>query len=159
MNRSNAVCVSSLLLVLLLSYCPHALAQWVIPPIIGLLPNSATSLGNDCLTLTNGANTLGVAWNSTQMDLSQPFDITINTNQQPWGGDGLALVLQSAGLAAYGGGGHALGFGGNIPLSPGYNPIIPSVAFELDTWGNSLSGLLDIPQHHVAIGIGVAGQK
>jgi hypothetical protein len=48
-------------------------------------------------------------------------------------------------------GANALGFGNSIPAAPGYSAIIPSIAFELDTWDNSLAGVADIAQDHVAI--------
>jgi gliding motility-associated-like protein len=126
-------------------------AQWHIPTFGGAIPNSATSLGQSCFQMTPGASTQGVVWDSTQIDLSQPFDITLSINQQPFGADGVALVLQNAGLNGYGAGGNALGFGNSIPATPGYPPILNSVAFEVDTWDNSAAGVADIPQDHVAI--------
>lgn len=125
--------------------------QWHFPTIPGVLPNSAVNLGNNCFELTSGANTRGVVWDSNQIDLSFPFDITLTFSQQPWGADGLALVLQGSGLNSYGAGANALGFGDAIPAAPPYTAILPSIAFEVDTWDNSGSGVADIGPDHVAI--------
>jgi gliding motility-associated-like protein len=59
--------------------------------------------------------------------------------------------LQRDGLGANGAGANALGFGTSVPAAPGYSAIIPSIAFEVDTWDNSAAGIDDIPQDHVAI--------
>jgi hypothetical protein len=47
----------------------------------------------------------------------------LTVNQQPWGADGLALVLQGAGLAANGAGANALGFGNSIPAAWDIQPL------------------------------------
>jgi gliding motility-associated-like protein len=94
---------------------------------------------------------MGVVWDSTQIDLTQSFDITLSVNQQPWGADGIALVLQNTGLADFGCGANGIGYGLSAPAAPGYTPISPSIAFEVDTWDNTGSGLADIPADHVGI--------
>ncbi len=131
-------------------------AQWHFPVIPGPGPNSAVSLGGDCFRLTSQtSNTRGVVWDSTQINLSQPFDITLSVMQGPasggFGADGLALVLQRQGLNAYGAGGNALGYAAAVPADPNYTAISPSVAFELDTWGNQSAGVADINACHIAI--------
>lgn len=148
--------VAALVLVFCLFQTPSLKGQWHFPVIPGPSPNSATSLGNDCIQLTPQTNfTRGVVWDSVQMDLSQPFDISLSVMQGPasayFGADGLALVLQRQGLNAYGAGGNGLGFSGAVPLDPNYGPITPSIAFELDTWGNQASGVADLAAHHIAI--------
>ncbi|MFN8393739.1 MAG: gliding motility-associated C-terminal domain-containing protein [Bacteroidia bacterium] len=129
----------------------NAWAQWTLPATGAGVPNAATALGSDCFRITIGANTRGVVWNNTQINLTQPFDISLTINQAPWGADGLALVLQSTGTGANGAGANALGFGASIPPTPGYPAISPSVAFEVDTWDNTSAGVADIAQDHVAI--------
>ncbi|MBK9452620.1 MAG: gliding motility-associated C-terminal domain-containing protein [Bacteroidetes bacterium] len=151
MKESIRVTVCSLLLCICCLLGSNLSAQWHFPVIGGTLPNAAVNLGNNCFELTSAANSRGVVWDSVQIDLSQPFDITLSINQQPWGADGLALVLQGAGLGANGAGANALGFGNSIPASVGYSAIAPSIAFEVDTWDNSLAGVADIAQDHVAI--------
>jgi gliding motility-associated-like protein len=131
-------------------------AQWHFPVIPGVSPNSAVSLGGDCMRLTSQTTaTRGVVWDSTQLDLSQPFDIQLSVNLGPntagFGADGIAVVLQSQGLNAYGAGGNALGYAAAVPADPFYTAITPSLAFELDTWGNQSAGVADISAHHIAI--------
>lgn len=151
MKESPRITVRALLLVLLMLPGPWLWAQWTLPATGAGLPNSATALGNDCFRLTNVANTRGVVWNNTQLDLTQPFDITLTINQSPWGADGIALVLQGVGTTANGAGANALGYGSSIPAAPGYGAITPSVAFEVDTWDNTAAGVADMAQDHVAI--------
>lgn len=151
MKESLRITACCLLLLSLLSPGHLVRAQWTLPATGPGLPNSASALGSDCFLITNGANTRGVVWNNTPINLTQPFDITLTTNQAPWGADGLALVLQGVGTGANGAGANALGFGSSIPATPGYSGITPSVAFELDTWDNTAAGLADIPQDHIAI--------
>jgi gliding motility-associated-like protein len=130
-------------------------AQWHFPVIPGPGPNSASSLGNDCILLTpQSTNVRGVVWDSVQLDLTQPFDISLSVMMGPqtdyFGADGLALVLQRQGLNAYGAGGNGLGYSGAFPADPFYTSITPSIAFELDTWENG-APVADIPQQHIAI--------
>jgi hypothetical protein len=105
MKDSRRITLCALFLCLVCVAWMDLPAQWHLPVIGGTLPNAAVNLGNDCFELTAAANSRGVVWDSSQIDLSQPFDITLTVNQQPWGADGLALVLQGAGLAANGAGG------------------------------------------------------
>jgi gliding motility-associated-like protein len=126
--------------------------QWTLPAIPPAPPNNAVNLGNNCFELTASSNNLGVVWNNTQMNLNQPFDITLSLNFQPWGADGIALVLQQTGLADFGCGANGLGYGQSSPAPPpGFTPIAPSIAFEADTWDNTGAGLFDVPADHVAI--------
>jgi gliding motility-associated-like protein len=154
MRNLFGVVALPIFLTLLLS--STVMGQWVFPVIPGPGPNAATSLGGDCMQLTPlSANVRGVAWNTTQLDLSQPFDISLSVMQGPsslgFGADGLALVLQREGLAAHGAGGNALGFAAAVPPDPNYTAITPSIAFELDTWPNQAAGVADINAHHIAI--------
>lgn len=126
------------------------LGQWHFPVIPGPGPNSAVSLGGDCFRLTGGGGQRGVVWDSSQIDLAQPFDVTLSVMQGPWGADGLAIVFQTNGLNTYGDGGNGIGYANSVP--PGSYPgISPSIAFELDTWPNQGSGVADINADHVAI--------
>jgi gliding motility-associated-like protein len=125
--------------------------RWHIPAIPGIGPNTASILSGGCLSITSSGPQRGVAWDSTQLDLTQPFDISLSVNQGPWGADGLAIVLQNVGLNAWGAGGNAIGFGNAIPPDPSYTAITPSIAFELDTWDNSPAGVADIGTDHLAI--------
>lgn len=130
-------------------------AQWHFPVIPGPGPNSASSLGGDCILITpQSTNVRGVVWDSVQLDLTQPFDITLSVmigpNSPNFGADGLALVLQRQGLNAYGAGGNGLGYSAAFPADPFYTAITPSIAFELDTWPNA-APVADIAQNHIAI--------
>ncbi|MCB9232994.1 MAG: gliding motility-associated C-terminal domain-containing protein [Bacteroidia bacterium] len=115
---------------------------------------NAAYLGNGFYRLTNGANQRGSIWAPDSLDLAQDFDLTYSVIQyHPTGGlagDGIAFVMQRsvAGIAATGGGGNGLGYATSNPASfPG---ITPSLAVELDIWGNG-APIDDIPQHHVAV--------
>ncbi len=152
----NLFGVVALLTVLVFGMPASLCAQWHFPVIPGPGPNSAVSLGGDCIRLTSQApNTRGVVWDSVQLNLAQPFDISLSVmlgpNSLGFGADGLALVLQRQGLNAYGAGGNALGYGAAVPPDPNYTAISPSVAFELDTWPNQASGVADINANHIAI--------
>lgn len=125
-------------------------AQWVIPTIGGTLPNSGVDLGNDCFELSTGLNQRAAIWNSTMMDLSQPFDITLRVWHDVHGADAIAFVLQNSGTNAHGAGGNGNGYATAVPASA-YPGITPSVAVELDLFFNNVVGVNDISADHVAI--------
>lgn len=152
----NLIGVFVLAFVMVFSVASPLKAQWHFPVIPGPSPNAATSLGGDCFLLTpQTANTRGVVWDSVQLDLNQPFDLSFSIMMGPsslnFGADGIALVLQRQGLNAYGAGGNGLGFSEAVPPNAFYTSITPSIAFELDTWGNQGAGVADINQNHIAI--------
>jgi gliding motility-associated-like protein len=115
-----------------------------------VLPNSAVQLGGDCFEITNNTSQRGVVWNNSQMDLTQPFDITLSVWHDVHGADGIAFVLQTTGLGAHGAGGNALGYANSVPASS-YPGISPSLAVELDLFQNNVAGVIDIAADHVSI--------
>jgi hypothetical protein len=155
-RTQNLFGVVALPICLFLLVSSSVMGQWHFPVIPGALPNAATSLGGDCFNLsTQSVNNRGVVWDSTQLDLTQPFDISISVRIGPaslgFGADGMAIVLQRQGLNSYGAGGNGLGYSAAVPADPFYTSITPSIAFELDTWGNQGAGVADISTHHIAI--------
>ena len=105
---------------------------------------SATSQGNNCWQLTpNINNRNGAIWNTQQINLNNPFDITFHITQTTTGADGMAFVLQQNGTNVIGGGGSNCGYAGGS--------ITNSVAVELDIWNNSPAGIDDISNHHIAV--------
>ncbi|MEM7654553.1 MAG: PKD domain-containing protein, partial [Bacteroidota bacterium] len=90
----------------------------------------------DCYTLTpNTGGQAGAIWNTTQIDLNLPFDISaeIFLGCNNGGADGMTFAIQGAGLTA-------LGTPGG---SQAYSGITPSVAVEFDTWANATDPAAD----------------
>lgn len=123
------------------------------------LVGTANSLGGNCYELTGGGvNQKGAIWSTTQIDLSQPFDMTFHVNFPIWGADGLAFVLHNdpAGLNAIARDpGNTLGAYRRLPGCTGSIPpcapspatrlgVEPGIAFEVDVWDNSGAGADDI---------------
>ena len=103
---------------------------------------SAFSNGGNCFTLTPAATgQTGSVWNSTQLNLKASFDLTfsLNLGSNAGGADGVAFVLQQAGITT-GGDGNSLGYGG----------INPSVDVEFDTYRNQ-DNRNDPPYDHISI--------
>lgn len=108
---------------------------------------TAEQLSCNCFRLTEAqGNEAGAVWNTSQIDLSNPFDYTFDVylGDNNAGADGIAFVLQplDTGLVETGGG-------------IGYQYISPSVAMVIDTWDNGVGSPTnpqnDIPEDHVAI--------
>lgn len=92
-------------------------------------PNRAIYKDCDCIQLTpNSAFNRGFAWNLTQLDLSEPFDLNFKIYLGVDGNsaDGMAFVLQR------GTSGQTSDIGGGL----GYAGISPSLAVQLDTEHN-----------------------
>ncbi|MEM6268306.1 MAG: gliding motility-associated C-terminal domain-containing protein [Bacteroidota bacterium] len=125
-------------------------AQWTIP--VATSPaNSAVDLGNGCFQMTsNLTSQRGVVWNNTQLNLNNPFDITLTVTMtgNQFGADGLAFILQNSGLATFGPGARSLGY-----LTDGMlTGISPSIGVEMDLRPNGGFGNDNvIPQDHVAL--------
>jgi hypothetical protein len=83
----------------------------------------------------------GSAWVTQKQHLSCGFDTEFSF-QMSGGGDGMAFVIQNAGLDALGGGGSGMGYGSNGP-----DGIPSSLAVEIDTF--SFSG--EIPADHLSV--------
>ena len=120
---------------------------------------TAVWLGDDTYELVNGYTQVGAIWSNQKISLNDPFDFTFYlTSEDPSlpGGtsapDGMAFVLQNTGQAAMGGVNEGLGYGAIV--NP---PISPSLAVEVDTWGNCAGPVQDIcagpfaGAHHLAI--------
>lgn len=105
---------------------------------------SAASNGDNCWQLTpNVNNRNGAIWNTNQINLNNPFDLTFHVTQTPGGADGMAFVLQNNGVNVIGGGGSNCGYAGGS--------ITNSIAVELDLWPNQGSGIDDITPDHIAV--------
>lgn len=91
---------------------------------------SATQNTCNCYTLTKDINTQsGSVWNSTQINLNQPFDFWFNVFlgcKDAEGADGIVFILQTV-ANSVGGSGGGMGFGG----------VVPSIGITLDTWQNT----------------------
>ncbi|MEM9022523.1 MAG: hypothetical protein AAGB22_02185, partial [Bacteroidota bacterium] len=103
---------------------------------------SAASLGNDCYRITPAlGNQAGAVYDTTGLDLNQPFDFrfTVNLGNNNGGADGMAFVLRHSFTPANGQNGGGLGVGG----------LDTTVTIEFDTWQNA--GLGDPTFDHIAI--------
>tara|TARA_B100001287_G_scaffold261698_1_gene250978 strand:+ start:20774 stop:27514 length:6741 start_codon:yes stop_codon:yes gene_type:complete len=121
-------------LVVFVSPIPGSSADFV-------LNGSATSLGNNEYLLTSAINwDTGAVWNSTLVNLNQPFhfDVDLYFGDQNDGADGIAFGLQQISN-------QILTPGGGI----GYEGINPSFFVEFDTYQNT--NLNDIANDHIAI--------
>ncbi len=100
------------------------------------LNGAAAVSGSNTLLLTpDEPDRIGSAWNSSLAYIGGGFQtifsFRISNNGVP--ADGMAFVIQTEGLNAIGGGGHALGYGDNsFGPTPG---ITRSLAVEFDTFG------------------------
>ena len=102
----------------------------------------AFSTGNNCYTITNAQNwQLGAVWFNEQLNLSNPFEITLDINfgSNDAGADGVVFIMQQVGLNAIGNPGGGMGFDG----------FAPSLGIEMDTFYNVDLG--DIPQDHMGV--------
>lgn len=117
----------------------------LIAPVVGFsqaVIGDAEQLTCNCYRLTEAINTqAGAVWNSSQLDLTEPFDFTFDVylGDIPGGADGIAFVLQPVDTSQ-------LEAGGGL----GYEGIAPSLAMSIDTYDNGPSDG-DIVQDHVAI--------
>ena len=108
-----------------------------------VLNGSASELGNNEYLLTNSLDwDTGAVWNSTLVNLNQPFhfDVDLFFGNQDGGADGIAFGLQQI---------------SNQILTPGggmgYEGISPSFFVEFDTYQNNLYN--DISDDHIAVQI------
>ena len=130
---------SGLLLIFLSAIALTANAQGLFTPVA-----SAVNTGGNCYRLTTETvSDRGAIWNNTKISLLSDFDITFTfnfgTRQGYQGGDGMAFVLQPAGLSQIGVAGSAKGWGnnydgnGNIAISG----ISPSVVVDYDNYDDN----------------------
>ena len=107
-----------------------------------ILNGAAANLGNDEYRLTSAINSdTGAIWNSTLVNLNQPFHIDVDLyfgTKDFNGADGIAFGLQQLSN-------QQLGFGGGI----GYGGITPSLFIEFDTYQNTTNG--DLFNDHIAV--------
>ena len=107
-----------------------------------ILNAQATNLGNNEYRLTQAINSdTGAVWNSTLVNLNQPFHFDVDLyfgTKDVNGADGIAFGLQQLSN-------QQLGFGGGI----GYQGISPSLFVEFDTYQNGSNG--DITNDHIAV--------
>lgn len=103
---------------------------------------SATQNTCNCYTLTQATNTQsGSVWNSTQINLNQPFDFSFNVYlgcKDADGADGIVFILQTV-ATSVGSTGEGMGFAG----------VVPSIGITLDTWQNA--NLNDPAYDHISI--------
>ena len=118
---------------------------------------SAIESGNDIVRLTaqGVGNQVGTFWNTTQIDLNQPYDksfeMFFGCDAGLNGGDGMTFTLQNdtRGLSASGAGFGFLGIGGSVSET-----ITPSLSIEFDTFdGSPFGGSNEIADDHIAINL------
>lgn len=105
---------------------------------------SASSVGNNCIELTdNVLFQIGAAWNTTPVDLNNPFELyaSVYLGASNSGGDGITFTMQNDIDAD-----SALGSFGNFL---GYGGLQPSIAIEFDVF--QLGGTSDPVFDHTAI--------
>ncbi len=130
---------SGLLFALLITTTLNTNAQGLFTPVA-----SAVNTGGNCYRLTTETvSDRGAIWNNTKISLLSDFDISFTfnfgTRSGYSGGDGMAFVLQPAGLSQIGVAGSAKGWGnnydgnGNISI-PG---ISPSVVVDYDNYDDN----------------------
>lgn len=140
-STSKFTFLTSVTIVLSLSYAPEAIAQTAqTNPYV--MHGSAVQNSCNCYTLTPQELFQGGAvWNKNEIDLSQSFDYHFNVflgcQTGLAGADGIAFVLQPVSTSA-GSNGGGLGFQG----------IVPSLGVTIDTWQNSEDD--DPPYDHIA---------
>lgn len=101
----------------------------------------AMQMDGDCVLLTpDSAYSEGIAYYTTPVDLSQPFQISFDIflGEKEEGADGMTFVLHAdpRGLQAFGVWGEGMGYGRWNPGNPYGNSISPSIAVEFDTYQN-----------------------
>lgn len=101
----------------------------------------AMQMDGDCILLTpDSAYSEGIAYYTTPVDLSKPFQISFDLffGEKEEGADGMTFVLHNdpRGLRAFGVWGEGMGYGRWNPESIYGNSIAPSVAVEFDTYQN-----------------------
>ncbi|MEV0136905.1 L-type lectin-domain containing protein, partial [Dactylosporangium sp. NPDC050688] len=109
--------------------------------------NGSAKLLNGRIMLTTGLGQAGSAWSRTTFDMSRSFtsSFTAAINVPT---DGLAFVIQAEGPGAVGNSGGCLGYGARPEGNP-EDSIKPSVAVEIDTWGNGAND--PTGNHHLAV--------
>lgn len=113
----------------------------------------AMQMDGDCVLLTpDSAYSEGIAWYTTPVDLSQPFEISFDLflGEKEEGADGMTFVLHAdpRGLRAFGVWGEGMGYGRWNPDNPYGNSVSPSIAIEFDTYQNLRQN--DPPGDHIA---------
>ena len=119
----------------------------------------AAALSGDSVDLTpkTAANAVGSLWTQTPLDLSAPFQETIQERTTPGGTGGFALVFQNdfAGDSAVGGAGAGLGVNGisnavAIGFADGVNPADPSLGTQSVAVYTSPDGVVRTDAAHLA---------
>ncbi len=97
----------------------------------------------------------GAAWDPNLINLNNSFGMTfaVYLGAATIGGDGMAFVIQSEGLAAIGGAGEGLGYGNRTMNNAYAAPISPSVDVEIDTWQNGGWPIYDPIYDHMDVAI------
>jgi len=109
--------------------------------------NAAAVAGSPgCWNLTGDyASQSGQIWSTTNVDVSQHFDmiadVRLSNGNNDGGADGLAFVLRPPTATATGIGGGSMGFGG----------ITPSLVVDLDTYANSGTPIFDPNNDHIGV--------
>lgn len=105
-----------------------------------LVAGSAFESGNNCFTITNNSDQAGAVWNKHLIDLSLPFDISLNLNfgSNDGGADGMSFVLQNQNT-------QIISSGSGV----GFTGINPSFGVIMDTYNNGDNG--DPNADHISI--------
>lgn len=105
-----------------------------------LVAGSAAENGSNCFTITNSGGQAGAVWNQHLIDLTLPFDITLNLNfgSNDGGADGMSFVLQNQNT-------QVISSGSGV----GFTGITPSFGVIMDTYNNGDNG--DPTNDHISI--------
>ena len=101
----------------------------------------AMQMDGDCILLTpDTAYAEGLAFYTTPVDLSKPFQISFDLffGEKEEGADGMTFMLHNdpRGLRAFGVWGEGMGYGRWSAENPAGTCIAPSIAVEFDTYQN-----------------------
>ena len=144
-NPKPAIAQIALFLIVFLGTFSNISAQFA-------FNGSATSIGYNMFRVTpNALNVKGSFWNTTQINLNNPFDLNFQVTQSPNGADGMAFVLQPNTTTALAAPGHGHQCGYLTHAINGNGGITPSFAVELDIFDNSPFGVADPTYDHIAI--------
>lgn len=158
-QRFSCLCVGAACLTSAASAGVFSFASF--PNADGLSLNGDALVTDSVIRLTNDDDQAGSAWFLEPVSVSQGFETTFTYNIHAGdGADGLAFVVQSAGLNALGGGGGDLGL---VGIGPGAYVAFQSFLYdtlsigasdvEMDVFSSGLNSVSFAPrgQHHVRI--------
>lgn len=111
--------------------------RWGTEDLTSLVGSASRTEGGGVQLVGPTAQSVGAAYIGVRVAVDRPFRLSSVIRLEPTAGciDGMAMVIQDAGLTAVGAAGGALGYGRNKSgATPG---IARSLAIELDFWRNA----------------------